>query len=220
VVSAGRGADATPVMVSEGDECYLDLGAGTTLAAKIIGFHGADVALMIDEPGPELTAHLSQVTKAHLLLWADPEKRPQAGSIIYSGSGSMMLFRTSDGAYNGLKRTHSRAPLRLVALVAPISNDGFGSGRMFKTHTLDLSAGGVRIPRTEHPILERCRMMMTLPDQTKVSVLALLNRTGDADLAYRFTMLSPQDRSRISTFVLSWHMDFLGAAKRAPVGAR
>jgi hypothetical protein len=211
------GVDPVRVMVTEGDECYIDLGAGNTLAAKIIGFHGADVALMLDEPTPEVSARLAEVSKAHLLLCADSERRPQPGSVIYSGAGPMIVFRTSDDAYNGLKRTHSRAPLQLDTLVSPIGADGFGSGRLFKTRTLDLSAGGVRIPRTEQPILERCRLMMTLPDETKVSVLALLNRTGDADLAYRFTMLSTQDRSRISTFVLSWHIDFLRLA--VPAGA-
>jgi hypothetical protein len=206
--------DAERVMVTEGDECYIDVGGGTTLAAQIVGFHGADVALMIDDPSPELSARLVEVTKAHLLLAADSEKRPQPGSVIYSGAGPMIVFRTSDLAYNGLKRTHSRAPLSLETVVAPINAEDYGIARMFKTRTLDLSAGGLRIPRSEQPVLERCRMMLTLPDETKVSVLGLLNRAGETDLVYRFAALAPQDRSRISTFVLSWHIDFLRCADR------
>jgi hypothetical protein len=209
------GADPERIMVTEGDECYIDLGGGTALAAQIVGFHGADVVLMIDDPSTEICARLVQATKAHLLLAADSEKRPQSGAVIYSGAGPMIVFRTSDMAYNGLKRTHSRAPLSLDAVVAPINAEDYGIARMFKTRTLDLSAGGVRIPRGEQPVLERCRMMLTLPDETKVSVLGLLNRTGETDLVYRFTALAPQDRSRISTFVLSWHIDFLRCADRS-----
>jgi hypothetical protein len=201
-------------MVTEGDECYIDLGGGMTLAAQIVGFHGLDVAAMIDEPAPEVRARLAQATKAQLLLRADGGKRPQRGSIIYAGVGRMIVFRTTDESYDGLKRTHSRAPLRLDVLVAPIHADALGEARMFRTHTLDVSASGVRIPRGDHPALERCRLMLTLPDASKVTVLGLLHRAEEADLAYRFKMLSTQDRSRISTFVLSWHIDFLSSADR------
>jgi hypothetical protein len=214
----GPTADHNTVMVSEGDDCYIDLG-GVAVAVKIVGFHGADVALMIDDTDPTVNARLRETSKAHLLLCADSGKRAQRGTVIYSGAGPMMIFRTSDDAYDGLKRTHSRAPLRLDVLVSPIAAEDFATAQMFRTTTLDVSAGGLRIPRDEHQALERCRLMLTLPDATKVSVLGRLNRAGAADLAYTFSLLSTGDRSRISRFVLSWHIDFLRSAQQRAVGA-
>lgn len=193
-------------MVSEGDTCQIDLG-GAQLTVRIVGFHGADVALIVLDRRPAVDAELRVAGKAHLLLPTGDGTRAQPGTVIYSGRGDLLVFRTSDAVYEGLKRMHSRAPLRLELLIAPVAAAERGA-RVRTDRTLDVGAGGVRLPHWDDA-LERCRLMITLPDATRVNVLGRLNRTGGADTVYAFERLTAQDRSRISGFVLGWHIDRL-----------
>ena len=113
--------------------------SGESLPCRVIGFSGPDVVLAL-EAQPERT-ELEADAEAYLLIEADGQLQAVRGRIVQP-AGDELVLRLTDDIRLGQRRTFSRAPLALPAVVR--SRAG---ARVDRPCTRDVSAGGVCVAR-------------------------------------------------------------------------
>ncbi len=119
---------------------------------------------------------------------------PEAGKVLVTVTDAFRL---------GQRRRYSRAPLSLAATVAALPG-----GEPWETVTRDISAGGVRMARTnaagEH--VETLSVVLTsLPADLRIETEAEVVRRSQRDLSLRFTRIAEHDVALLTQITVAYY---------------
>jgi hypothetical protein len=177
----------------EGQPARLDI--GESLPCRVIGFSGPDVVLALEEQ-PEEFPGIGSL--AYLLIEADGRMQAVRGH-IGSPPGEELVLRLSDDIRLGQRRTFSRAPISLPAVVR--SRDG----GEWSTVTRDVSAGGVCVAREgADPGDGALEVRIQVADHEVVAEAVAVRVTSD-DLGLRFEAIERDDRMLLASLALAYH---------------
>jgi PilZ domain len=176
----------------EGQPAYLDI--GESLPCRIIGFSGPDVVLAL-EAQPEEELEIS--SQAYLLI--ESEGRMQAvRGVIGTPAGDEIVMRLSDDIRLGQRRTFSRAPISLPAVVKTPAGE-------WSTMTRDVSAGGVCVAREgADPGEGSVQVRIQVANHEVVAEARAVRVTND-DLGLRFEEIERDDRMLLASLALAYH---------------
>jgi hypothetical protein len=175
----------------EGQPAYLDI--GESLPCRIIGFSGPDVVLAL-EAQPEEELEIG--SQAYLLI--ESEGRMQAvRGVIGTPAGEEIVLRLSDDIRLGQRRTFSRAPISLPAVVKTQSGE-------WSTVTRDVSAGGVCVARAGDPGDGAIQVRIQVADHEVVAEAVPVRVTSE-DLGLRFEEIERDDRMLLASLTLAYH---------------
>jgi hypothetical protein len=178
----------------EGQPAYLDI--GESLPCRVIGFSGPDVVLALEQQ-PEDPPDVG--SPAYLLIEADGRMQAVRGR-IGSPPGEEVILRLSDEFRLGQRRTFSRAPIALPAVVR--SRDG---GDEWSTVTRDVSAGGVCVAvKGAEPAAGAFEVRIQVADHEVVAE-AVAVRVTSRDLGLRFEAIERDDRLLLASLALAYH---------------
>jgi hypothetical protein len=183
----------TPQLV-EGQPARLDI--GESLPCRVIGFSGLDVVLALEEQPEE---DLVQGSYAYLLIESDGRMQAVRGR-IGSPPGEEIVLRLSEDIRLGQRRTFSRAPIALPAVVRSPGGDEWS------TVTRDVSAGGVCVAResADHPGDDTLEVRIKIADHEVVAKAVAVRVTND-DLGLRFEQIDRDDRMLLASLALAYH---------------
>jgi PilZ domain len=178
----------------EGQPARLDI--GESLPCRVIGFSGPDVVLALEEQPVDDPVMGSY---AYLMIEADGRMQAVRGR-IGSPPGEEIVLRLSEDIRLGQRRTFSRAPLALPAVVRSSGGDEWS------TVTRDVSAGGVCVARegADHPGDGALEVRIQVADHEVVAE-AVAVRVTDADLGLRFDEIERDDRLLLASLALAYH---------------
>jgi PilZ domain len=176
----------------EGQPARLDI--GESLSCRVIGFSGPDVVLALEEQ-PEEAPEIG--SPAYLLIEADGRMQAVRG-LIGSPAAEEVVLRLSDDIRLGQRRTFSRAPIPLPAVVKT-------SGAEWSTVTRDVSAGGVCVAReSDGPVDGVLDVKIQVADHQVVAT-AIVVRETDQELGLRFEQIEREDRLLLASLALAYH---------------
>jgi hypothetical protein len=176
----------------EGQPARLDI--GESLPCRVIGFSGPDVVLALEEQ-PEEAPEVG--SSAYLLIEADGRMQAVRGHIGSPASDEVVL-RLSDDIRLGQRRTFSRAPIPLPAVVKV-------NGAEWSTVTRDVSAGVVCVAREgAGPVDGAVEVRIQVADH-QVVAKAVAVRVTDQELGLRFEEIERDDRLLLASLALAYH---------------
>jgi hypothetical protein len=176
----------------EGQPARLDI--GESLPCRVIGFSGPDVVLALEEqPEEELVVG----SPAYLLIESGGRMQAVRG-LIGSPAGEEIVLRLSDDIRLGQRRTFSRAPISLPAVVKTTAGE-------WTTHTRDVSAGGVCVARGgADPGDGALQVRIQVANHEVVAEARAVRVTND-DLGLRFEAIERDDRMLLASLALAYH---------------
>lgn len=178
----------------EGQPARLDI--GESLRCRVIGFSGPDVVLALEEQPEE---ELAPGAPAYLLIEADGRMQAVRGQ-IGQPAGDEVVLRLTDDIRLGQRRTFSRAPISLPAVVR--ARDG---GSEWSTTTRDVSAGGVCVAREGADHVDGAlEVRIKVADHEVVAEAVAVRVTSD-DLGLRFEEIERDDRLLLASLALAYH---------------
>ena len=178
----------------EGQPARLDI--GESLPCRVIGFSGPDVVLALEaQPEEELAVGSS----AYLLIESEGRMQAVRGK-IGSPAGDEIVLRLIDDIRLGQRRTFSRAPISLPAVVR--SREG---GAEWSTVTRDVSAGGVCVARESTDAVDGTLEVRIKVADHEVVAAATAVRVTNEDLGLRFEEIERGDRMLLASLALAYH---------------
>jgi hypothetical protein len=178
----------------EGQPARLDI--GESLRCRVIGFSGRDVVLALDDQPQEQP---EPGAPAYLLIEADGRMQAVRGR-IGQPAGDEVVLRLTDDIRLGQRRTFSRAPISLPAVVR--SREG---GREWSTTTRDVSAGGVCVAREGADHVDGALEVRIQVADHEVVAEAIAVRVTVDDLGLRFKEIERDDRLLLASLALAYH---------------
>jgi hypothetical protein len=176
----------------EGQPARLDV--GESLPCRVIGFSGPDVVLALEEQ-PEEAPEVG--SPAYLLIEAAGRIQAVRGT-IGSPVGDEVVLRLSDEFRLGQRRTFSRAPISLPAVVKTQAGE-------WPTMTRDVSAGGVCVAREgADPGDGALQVRIQVANHEVVAEARAVRVTND-DLGLRFEEIERDDRMLLASLALAYH---------------
>lgn len=176
----------------EGQPARLDI--GESLPCRVIGFSGPDVVLALEEQ-PEEQPEIG--SSAYLLIEAGGRIQAVRGH-IGSPAGEEIVLRLSDEFQLGQRRTFSRAPISLPAVVKTPAGE-------WSTMTRDVSAGGVCVAREGADPGEGSVQVRIQVAHHEVVAEAIAVRVTNDDLGLRFEEIERDDRMLLASLALAYH---------------
>ena len=137
---------STANLLTEGHVVQLDLGGKTTaLPCRVLGFSGPAVVLGPIVPATAPTAEAIEAGRDAYVVIDDDEQVHALRAAVRPGSEPGEIVVTVTDAFRlGQRRRYSRAPLAL-----PPPSPRCPAAEPWETVTRDISAGGVRMARTD-----------------------------------------------------------------------
>ncbi len=176
----------------EGQPARLDV--GESLPCRVIGFSGPDVVLALEEQ-PEEPPEVGSA--AYLLIEAAGRIQAVRGK-IGSPAGDEIVLRLSDEFRLVQRRTFSRAPISLPAVVKTQAGE-------WSTMTRDVSAGGVCVAREgADPGEGSVQVRIQVANHEVVAEARAVRVTSD-DLGLRFEAIERDDRMLLASLALAYH---------------
>ena len=112
-------------------------------------------------------------------------------------AGDEIDMRLSDDIRLGQRRTFSRAPISLPAVVKTTAGE-------WTTHTRDVSAGGVCVAREGEPGDGVVELTIDVAGH-EVQAAARVVRVTESDLGVQFERIEDQDRLLLASLALAYH---------------
>ena len=176
----------------EGQPARLDI--GESLPCRVIGFSGPDVVLALEEQ-PEEAPEMG--SSAYLLIESGGRMQAVRGR-IGSPAGDEVVLRLIDDIRLGQRRTFSRAPISLPAVVKTQAGE-------WSTVTRDVSAGGVCVAREGADPGDGSVQVRIQVANHEVVAEARAVRVTDDDLGLRFEEIERDDRMLLASLALAYH---------------
>ncbi|QEC48491.1 PilZ domain-containing protein [Baekduia soli] len=202
MASSSSSATPSPPTLDEGAVCVIQLAAvKRDIRCVVVGFAGATVLLLTAERIAAADFRSDADLASGFLMPGDPHARwAQEGHLTFSPDFRQCLFVSKDGFFAVQRRAYSRAPISLPVTIA-------GPGQRRETVTLDVSAGGCRLPAPP-PDVGEVHLSLQLPTRRADTPAAVVRRS-ERDVTYTFLRPDDEDRDAISAMVLSWHAQHL-----------
>ena len=195
----------TTKILVEGQVVVLDLGGRTqALTCRVLGFGGSTVVLAPVSPPSGSTAEaLAPDATAYVIVDDDGQIHALRARVGSASDGAEIVVTVTDAFQLGQRRRYSRAPLVLAARMrAPASGDEW------ETVTRDISAGGLRVARTDAPgeasdVLE---IVLEAPQAgLRIAAGAEVVRRTPIDVSLRFTRIEPQDATLLLQLAVAYY---------------
>jgi PilZ domain len=177
----------------EGQPARLDI--GESVPCRVIGFSGPDVVLALEER-PEDQPEIG--SSAYLLIETGGRMQALRGH-VGSPAGDEIVLRLSDDIRLGQRRTFSRAPISLPAVVRSREGDPWS------TVTRDVSAGGVCVAREGADPGDGTFEVRIKVAEHEVVAKAIAVRVTSDDLGLRFEEIERDDRMLLASLALAYH---------------
>ena len=196
---------STANILTEGQIVQLDLGGKTTaLPCRVLGFGGSTVMLGPVVPATAPTSDAIEAGReAYVVVDDDPQVHALRAKVRPGSEPGEIVVSVTDAFRLGQRRRYSRAPLALAATVAALPG-----GEPWETVTRDISAGGVRMARTNAAgeQAETLSVVLTSPPAAlRIETEAEVVRRSQRDLSLRFTHIAEGDVALLTQITVAYY---------------